>query len=153
MTEKVEYACVTLAAYEMRKAREQQDSALENLNCLLAELLKECGQFWPVLTAYIRLLRLESALIRPWDAHEAGKRCRQTGDRMAHGMIAYLSQIENTPTTQALRAHIQTGFELLIKLSGKRGLASEFVSEYMRLYGSSTSLNFFEYGYNIDHAW
>ena len=48
----------------------------------------------------------------------------------------------------SLTTAIQDGYDLLVKLTEKRGLVQEFISEYRRLYGFPSSIPFFEAGFD-----
>lgn len=138
---------IIILAYERRKKLEQADGSLENLKYCFADLLTCCGPFWPVLSQYMALLDDVSNLISADEAFEAGQRYYSPDRTMGMAISAYMAEVESRPSTQRLRSALQDGYDLLVKITGLSGLVTEFVHEYELLYGLSSVLPFFEYGF------
>lgn len=148
MLSKSEYDSVIITAYELRRRLEQDDGSLQNFRELLRDLYYECGLFWPLFYNYIHLLDKEAKLATPTDAYAAGKRARLSGVDKLKALREYLGGIVCSPMSASLTTAIQDGYDLLVKLTEKRGLVQEFISEYRRLYGFPSSIPFFEAGFD-----
>lgn len=143
-----EYEYVVITAHEMRKAAEQENGTLENLKELYLDIMNECGSLEPVFINYIELLRKDATLITHYEVFEAGKKAGLEDVDAQTALFTYLGNVTNRSEALKLDVALQNGYELLARITGKKGLVHEFTHEYRKLYGYSAYIPLFMIGYN-----